>query len=43
MAVSAVLAGQGDQRPLILTGDLKDTPQAATSQLLLGPPVRLLR
>src|SRR3954447_14324417 len=25
-------------RPLILTGDLNDTVQAATTQLLLGPP-----
>jgi endonuclease/exonuclease/phosphatase family metal-dependent hydrolase len=28
----------GDERPLILTGDLNDTVQAATTQLLLGPP-----
>ena len=38
MAVSAALAGHGNQRPLILAGDLNDTVQAATSQLLLGPP-----
>jgi endonuclease/exonuclease/phosphatase family metal-dependent hydrolase len=38
VAVSAALAGQGNVRPLILTGDLNDTGQAATSQLLLGPP-----
>ena len=38
VAVSAALAGHGDQRPLILAGDLNDTVQAATSQLLLGPP-----
>jgi endonuclease/exonuclease/phosphatase family metal-dependent hydrolase len=38
VAVSAHLAGHGDQRPLILVGDLNDTVQAATSQLLLGPP-----
>jgi endonuclease/exonuclease/phosphatase family metal-dependent hydrolase len=36
--VTAALAGAGDQRPLILTGDLNDTEQAATTQLLLGPP-----
>jgi endonuclease/exonuclease/phosphatase family metal-dependent hydrolase len=28
---------QGNE-PLILTGDMNDTPEAATSQLLLGPP-----
>jgi endonuclease/exonuclease/phosphatase family metal-dependent hydrolase len=28
----------GHQRAVILTGDLNDTPQAATTQLLLGPP-----
>jgi endonuclease/exonuclease/phosphatase family metal-dependent hydrolase len=32
------LGRQGDARPLILTGDLNDTVQDATSQLLLGPP-----
>ncbi len=36
--VSAALDNKGDQRPLILTGDLNDTVQAATTQLLLGPP-----
>jgi endonuclease/exonuclease/phosphatase family metal-dependent hydrolase len=36
--VTAALAGAGDVRPLILTGDLNDTVQAATTQLLLGPP-----
>jgi len=36
--VSAALAGHGEQRPLILTGDLNDTPEAATTQVLLGPP-----
>jgi endonuclease/exonuclease/phosphatase family metal-dependent hydrolase len=29
---------QVDHPPLILTGDLNDTVQAATTQLLLGPP-----
>jgi endonuclease/exonuclease/phosphatase family metal-dependent hydrolase len=38
VAVYAALAGHGDQRPLVLAGDLNDTAQAATSQLLLGPP-----
>ena len=38
MAVTAALGGHADQRPLILAGDLNDTAQAATSQLLLGPP-----
>jgi predicted extracellular nuclease len=36
--VSAALAGAGENRRLILTGDLNDTEQAATTQLLLGPP-----
>ena len=36
--VSAALAGAGESRPLILTGDLNDAEQAATTQLLLGPP-----
>jgi endonuclease/exonuclease/phosphatase family metal-dependent hydrolase len=34
---TAALAGAGEDRPLILTGDLNDTEQAATTQLLLGP------
>jgi predicted extracellular nuclease len=33
-----MLMDAGDDRPLILTGDLNDTVQAATTQLLLGPP-----
>jgi endonuclease/exonuclease/phosphatase family metal-dependent hydrolase len=36
--VTAALAGAGENRRLILTGDLNDTVQAATTQLLLGPP-----
>lgn len=36
--VTAALGGAGETRPLILTGDLNDTEQAATTQLLLGPP-----
>jgi endonuclease/exonuclease/phosphatase family metal-dependent hydrolase len=36
--VTVALGGMGENRPLILTGDLNDTEQAATTQLLLGPP-----
>jgi endonuclease/exonuclease/phosphatase family metal-dependent hydrolase len=32
------LGGHGDERALVLCGDLNDTPEAATTQLLLGPP-----
>jgi endonuclease/exonuclease/phosphatase family metal-dependent hydrolase len=32
------LDGHGQQRPLIVLGDLNDEPLAATNQLLLGPP-----
>jgi endonuclease/exonuclease/phosphatase family metal-dependent hydrolase len=32
------LQGQGQQRHVLACGDLNDTPQAATTQLLLGPP-----
>jgi endonuclease/exonuclease/phosphatase family metal-dependent hydrolase len=32
------LQGQGQQRHLLVCGDLNDTPQAATTQLLLGRP-----
>ena len=32
------LEGEGETRPLMLVGDLNDTVQAATTQLLLGPP-----
>ncbi len=35
---TATLAGLGEDRPLVLTGDLNDTVQAATTQILLGPP-----
>ena len=35
-----VLDGHGQDRPLIILGDLNDTPQAATTQLLYGPPGR---
>lgn len=36
--VTAALDGQGPARPLIVCGDLNDTAQAATTQVLLGPP-----
>ncbi len=36
--VTGALDGKGKDRPLVLTGDLNDTVQAATTQLLLGPP-----
>jgi endonuclease/exonuclease/phosphatase family metal-dependent hydrolase len=35
---TAALGGLGENRAVILTGDLNDTVQAATTQLLLGPP-----
>jgi endonuclease/exonuclease/phosphatase family metal-dependent hydrolase len=38
VALTDALGGHGDERAVILTGDLNDTPQAATTQLLLGPP-----
>ncbi|HKP90624.1 MAG TPA: endonuclease/exonuclease/phosphatase family protein [Thermoleophilaceae bacterium] len=38
VAVSAMLGNAGDTRALVVTGDLNDTPEAATTQLLLGPP-----
>ncbi|HZL74387.1 MAG TPA: endonuclease/exonuclease/phosphatase family protein [Propionibacteriaceae bacterium] len=38
VAATQALAGQGRVRPVILTGDLNDTVQAATTQVLLGPP-----
>jgi endonuclease/exonuclease/phosphatase family metal-dependent hydrolase len=38
VAVTQALAGHGDRRPVVLTGDLNDTVQAATTQLLQGPP-----
>jgi len=33
-----VLDGRGDERPLVVLGDLNDEPQAATTQILPGPP-----
>jgi endonuclease/exonuclease/phosphatase family metal-dependent hydrolase len=38
VAVTAALADDGQNRPLVLTGDMNDTVQAATTQMLLGPP-----
>lgn len=37
-ALTDALDGHGQQRPVVLTGDLNDTVQAATTQLLQGPP-----
>jgi len=37
-AITDFLDGHGQQRPVVLTGDLNDTAQAATTQLLQGPP-----
>lgn len=33
-----LLGGDGQQRAVIVLGDLNDEPQAATTQILLGPP-----
>ena len=38
VAATAILDGQGRDRRLVVLGDLNDTPQAATTQLLYGPP-----
>jgi endonuclease/exonuclease/phosphatase family metal-dependent hydrolase len=35
---NTALDGPGQDRPLIVLGDLNDTPAAATTQLLYGPP-----
>jgi endonuclease/exonuclease/phosphatase family metal-dependent hydrolase len=35
---TAALAGEWGERPLLVCGDLNDTPDAATTQLLFGPP-----
>ncbi|GII83929.1 nuclease [Sphaerisporangium siamense] len=34
----ALLDGQGRRRPLVVLGDFNDEPQAATTQIVLGPP-----
>jgi hypothetical protein len=36
--VTALLDGQGQQRTVIVAGDLNDEAPAATTQILLGPP-----
>ena len=36
--VTGLLDGQGQQRPVVVAGDLNDEAQAATTQILLGPP-----
>ena len=36
--LTQLLAGAGQTTPVILFGDLNDDPQAATTQILLGPP-----
>jgi endonuclease/exonuclease/phosphatase family metal-dependent hydrolase len=36
--VDELLGGQGRTRPVMVLGDLNDEPQAATTQILLGPP-----
>lgn len=38
VALTEALDGHGDHRPVVLTGDLNHIPQAATTQLLYGPP-----
>ncbi len=35
---NTLLDGQGDDRPLVLLGDLNDEEHAATTQILQGPP-----
>lgn len=37
-AATAVLDGRGTERDVIVLGDLNDEEQAATTQILLGPP-----
>jgi endonuclease/exonuclease/phosphatase family metal-dependent hydrolase len=36
--VTALLDGPGQPRPVVVAGDLNDEAQAATTQILLGPP-----
>jgi endonuclease/exonuclease/phosphatase family metal-dependent hydrolase len=35
---TSLLDGQGEQRSVVILGDLNDEPLAATTQILLGPP-----
>jgi endonuclease/exonuclease/phosphatase family metal-dependent hydrolase len=37
-AADALLDGDGDQRAVVVLGDLNNEPLAATTQILLGPP-----
>ena len=37
-AADRLLDGAGSERPVVVLGDLNDEPQAATTQILLGPP-----
>ncbi len=37
-AADRLLDGAGDERPVVVLGDLNDEPLAATTQILLGPP-----
>jgi endonuclease/exonuclease/phosphatase family metal-dependent hydrolase len=37
-AADRLLDGAGTERPVVVLGDLNDEPQAATTQILLGPP-----
>ena len=37
-AADRLLGGAGTERPVVVLGDLNDEPQAATTQILLGPP-----
>jgi len=37
-AADGLLAGAGDERAVVVLGDLNDEPLAATTQILLGPP-----
>jgi endonuclease/exonuclease/phosphatase family metal-dependent hydrolase len=37
-AADALLDNRGMKRPVVVLGDLNDEPQAATTQILLGPP-----
>lgn len=38
VAATGILGGRGQDRRLVVLGDLNDTEQAATTQLLYGPP-----
>ena len=38
VAATTILDGHGQDRRLVVLGDLNDTPEAATTQLLYGPP-----